>query len=82
LVAANYRPPVTVAEVRIDCPVTKGFHDRTSTCNVKGLEQERPPAALAGGVTVDEPGHVPLPDETAVGAEPYLVAHLLRLRSM
>jgi murein DD-endopeptidase MepM/ murein hydrolase activator NlpD len=40
LVSANYRLPVTVAGVRIDCPVTKGFRERTSTGNVWGLDKD------------------------------------------
>ncbi|HET6573948.1 MAG TPA: hypothetical protein VFG68_10130, partial [Fimbriiglobus sp.] len=40
LVASNYRLPVTVAGVRIDCPVTKGFRERTSTGNVWGLDKD------------------------------------------
>jgi len=40
LVAANYRLPVTVAGVQIDCSVTKGFRERTSTGNVWGLDKD------------------------------------------
>ncbi|HET6574801.1 MAG TPA: PKD domain-containing protein [Fimbriiglobus sp.] len=40
LVASNYRLPVTVSGVRIDCPVTKGFRERTSTGNVWGLDKD------------------------------------------
>ena len=40
LVSGNYRLPVTVAGVRIDCPVTKGFRVGTSTGNVWGLDKD------------------------------------------
>jgi murein DD-endopeptidase MepM/ murein hydrolase activator NlpD len=40
LVSANYRLPVTVAGVQIDCPVTKGYRERTSTGNVWGLDKD------------------------------------------
>lgn len=40
LVASNYRLPVTVAGVRIDCPVTRGFRERTSTGNIWGLDKD------------------------------------------
>lgn len=40
LISANYRLPVTVAGVQLDCPVTKGFRERTSTGNVWGLEKD------------------------------------------
>lgn len=40
LVSGNYRLPVTVAGVRIDCPVTKGFREGTSTGNVWGLDKD------------------------------------------
>ncbi len=40
LVSANYRLPVTVAGVRIDCPITKGFRERASTGNVWALEKD------------------------------------------
>jgi murein DD-endopeptidase MepM/ murein hydrolase activator NlpD len=40
LASANYRLPVTVAGVQIDCPVTKGYRERTSTGNVWGLDKD------------------------------------------
>ncbi|QDU21778.1 putative peptidase [Urbifossiella limnaea] len=40
LVSGNYRLPVTVAGVQIDCSVTRGFRERTSTGNVWGLEKD------------------------------------------
>lgn len=40
LVSGNYRLPVTVAGVRIDCPVTKGFREGTSTGNVWELDKD------------------------------------------
>src|SRR4029079_13889225 len=30
LVSANYRLPVTVGDVQIDCPITRGYLDRSS----------------------------------------------------
>src|SRR4051794_30931077 len=30
LVSGNYRLPVTVGDVQIDCPVTKGYRDKAS----------------------------------------------------
>jgi murein DD-endopeptidase MepM/ murein hydrolase activator NlpD len=44
LVSANYRLPVTVAGVQIDCPVTKGYRDNSakgvSGANPWGLDKE------------------------------------------
>lgn len=40
LVAGSYRLPVTVGGVRIDCAVTKGYLERTSTGNVWGLDRD------------------------------------------
>jgi murein DD-endopeptidase MepM/ murein hydrolase activator NlpD len=40
LVSSNYRLPVSIGSVKIDCPVTKGFRERTSTGNVWGLEKD------------------------------------------
>ncbi|MFM8275223.1 MAG: PKD domain-containing protein [Gemmata sp.] len=40
LTSATYRLPVTVAGVQIDCPVTRGFRERTSTGNVWGLDKD------------------------------------------
>ena len=40
LVAGTYRLPVTVGGVQIDCPVTKGYRERTSTGNVWGLDKD------------------------------------------
>src|SRR5262245_10192934 len=40
LAAGYYRLPVTVAGVQIDCAVTKGFRERTSTGNVWGLDKD------------------------------------------
>ena len=37
LVSANYRLPVTVREVQIDCPVTRGYTDR-ATKTTGGLD--------------------------------------------
>src|SRR6185369_7432053 len=43
LVSANYRLPVTVGEVQIDCPVTRGYTDRatktTGGLDVWGLDK-------------------------------------------
>ncbi|MFO0806615.1 MAG: PKD domain-containing protein [Gemmataceae bacterium] len=40
LVSGNYRLPLTVAGVRIDCPITKGFREGTSTGNVWALDKD------------------------------------------
>jgi len=37
LVSSTYHLPITVAGVQIDCPVTKGYLERSSQQNVWGL---------------------------------------------
>ncbi len=56
LVAANYRLPVTVAGVQIDCPVTKGFRERTSTGNVWGLDKDARLRLWPAGSPLMNPG--------------------------
>lgn len=40
LVSANYRLPITVAGVQIDCPITKGYCERSSKSNAWGLDKD------------------------------------------
>ena len=56
LVSGNYRLPVTVAGVQIDCPVTKGFTERTSTGNVWGLDKDARVRLWPEGSALMNPG--------------------------
>ena len=40
MVSANYRLPVTIAGVQIDCPITKGYCERSSKENPWGLAKD------------------------------------------
>src|SRR6185312_4471428 len=56
MVSANYRLPAKIAGVQIDCPITKGYRERSSTANPWGLEKDARIRVWRAGSPLMNPG--------------------------